>query len=648
MALTRRDFIKVLGAGASAGVIGTGYAYRDSLFAQDNMYELARSGNARILHITDVHGNLLPNYFREPNVNLGLGDTFGKLPHVVGSKLLKKLESIGIKPGSPEAYAFTFNNFEELAHKYGKTGGFAQLKTVLDSLRDSAGGAQNTLTVDGGDTWQGSGTSLWTRGADMVEACNILGVDVMVGHWEFTYKEAETLRNIGFFKGDFLGQNVRILEDALMGDEYFAMTEKYDGNGLYSEDDALPFKPYVIKNVGGNRIAVIGQAFPRTSNANPQKYFFPDWSFGLREDEMSELVADIRENEKPDAVIVVSHNGMDVDKKMASRVVGIDAIFGGHTHDGMPIPVEVKNPGGTTIVTNAGCSGKYVGVMDMDLRDGKLHDYKYKMLPIFTNMIKPNAEMTSFINQTRSKVYDTDVIEARSSTMSNNPDRVGKTYDSILTEKLCTTEQTLYRRGNFMGTWDQVLVNSLREEHDADFAMSAGVRWGTSVLAGQDVTMEDLMTNTSMTYGETYVSEMKGSQIKDVLEGIAENLFVLDPYLQSGGDMVRMGGLDYTIDPAKGLGERITDIKDDEGTAIDPNKSYKVSGWAQVSSVGNGRLMWDVAADYLRRQKHLDLKKVNHPTIKGVKDNPGIEDYAGELIQFQSIVLQAPVSGAFL
>ena len=632
MALTRRDFIKALGAGASAGVIGTGYAYRDSLFAQDNMYELARSGNARILHITDVHGNLLPNYFREPNVNLGLGDTFGKLPHVVGSKLLKKLESIGIKPGSPEAYAFTFNNFEELAHKYGKTGGFAQLKTVLDSLRDSAGGAQNTLTVDGGDTWQGSGTSLWTRGADMVEACNILGVDVMVGHWEFTYKEAETLRNIGFFKGDFLGQNVRILEDALMGDEYFAMTEKYDGNGLYSEDDALPFKPYVIKNVGGNRIAVIGQAFPRTSNANPQKYFFPDWSFGLREDEMSELVADIRENEKPDAVIVVSHNGMDVDKKMASRVVGIDAIFGGHTHDGMPIPVEVKNPGGTTIVTNAGCSGKYVGVMDMDLRDGKLHDYKYKMLPIFTNMIKPNAEMTSFINQTRSKVYDTDVIEARSSTMSNNPDRVGKTYDSILTEKLCTTEQTLYRRGNFMGTWDQVLVNSLREEHDADFAMSAGVRWGTSVLAGQDVTMEDLMTNTSMTYGETYVSEMKGSQIKDVLEGIAENLFVLDPYLQSGGDMVRMGGLDYTIDPAKGLGERITDIKDDEGTAIDPNKSYKVSGWAQVSSVGNGRLMWDVAADYLRRQKHLDLKKVNHPTIKGVKDNPGIEDYAGELI----------------
>jgi len=422
------------------------------------------------------------------------------------------------------------------------------------------------------------------------------------------------------------------MEDALMDDKYITMTEKYDGNGLFDEDEGYPFKPYVIKNVGGHRIAVIGQAFPRTSNANPQKYFFPDWSFGLREDEMSELVADIRENEKPDAVIVVSHNGMDVDIKMASRVVGIDAIFGGHTHDGMPKPVEVQNPGGMTVVTNAGCSGKYIGVMDLEIKDHKMVGYSYKMLPILTNFIKPNAEMVSFINKMRNEKYTTNTVEARSSEMSNNPSRVGKTYDQILTEKLCTTEQTLYRRGNFMGTWDQVLVNSLREEHDADFAMSAGVRWGTSVPAGGDVTMEDLMTNTSMTYGETYVSEMKGAQLKEVLEGIAENLFVQDPYLQSGGDMVRMGGLDYTIDPAKGLGERISDLRDDEGTAIDPNKSYKVSGWAQVGSIGNGRLMWDVAADYLRKQKHLDLKKVNHPTIKGVKNNPGIENYSGELI----------------
>jgi len=630
MSLTRRDFIKVLGAGSTAGLIsGCGGDASAKLASQDNMYEVAKTGNARILHITDTHGNLLPNYFREPNVNLGFGPTYGHLPHVVGNKLL---EQIGVKPGSAEAYAFTYNNFEELSNKYGKTGGFAQIKTVLESLRDSAGGIQNTLTIDGGDTWQGSGTSLWTRGADMVEACNMLGVDVMVGHWEFTYKEEETLKNIGFFKGDFLGQNVRILEDALMGDEYATMTEKFDGNGLYSEDDAMPFKPYVIKNVGGHRIAVIGQAFPRTSNANPQKYFFPDWSFGLREDEMSELVADIRENEKPDAVIVVSHNGMDVDIKMASRIVGIDAIFGGHTHDGMPKPVEVKNAGGVTVVTNAGCSGKYIGVMDLEIKDHKMVGYNYKMLPILTNLIKPDAAMVSYITKMRNTKYDKNVVEARSSTMSNNPDRVGKTYDEILTEKLCSTTQTLYRRGNFMGTWDQVLVNSLREEHDADFAMSAGVRWGTSVPAGHDVTMEDLMTNTSMTYGETYVSEMKGAQLKDILEGIAENLFVQDPYLQSGGDMVRMGGMDYTIDPAAGLGNRISEMKDDAGTAIDPNKSYKVSGWAQVGSVGNGRLMWDVAADYLRKQGTLDLKKVNHPTVKGVKTNPGIENYSGELI----------------
>jgi len=630
MSLTRRDFIKVLGAGSTAGLIsGCGGDASAKLTSQDNMYEVAKTGNARILHITDTHGNLLPNYFREPNVNLGFGPTYGQLPHVVGNKLL---EQIGVKPGSAEAYAFTYNNFEELSNKYGKTGGFAQIKTVLESLRDSAGGIQNTLTIDGGDTWQGSGTSLWTRGADMVEACNMLGVDVMVGHWEFTYKEEETLKNIGFFKGDFLGQNVRILEDALMGDEYATMTEKFDGNGLYSEDDAMPFKPYVIKNVGGHRIAVIGQAFPRTSNANPQKYFFPDWSFGLREDEMSELVADIRENEKPDAVIVVSHNGMDVDIKMASRIVGIDAIFGGHTHDGMPKPVEVKNAGGVTVVTNAGCSGKYIGVMDLEIKDHKMVGYNYKMLPILTNLIKPDAAMVSYITKMRNTKYDKNVVEARSSTMSNNPDRVGKTYDEILTEKLCSTTQTLYRRGNFMGTWDQVLVNSLREEHDADFAMSAGVRWGTSVPAGHDVTMEDLMTNTSMTYGETYVSEMKGAQLKDILEGIAENLFVQDPYLQSGGDMVRMGGMDYTIDPAAGLGNRISEMKDDAGTAIDPNKSYKVSGWAQVGSVGNGRLMWDVAADYLRKQGTLDLKKVNHPTVKGVKTNPGIENYSGELI----------------
>ena len=631
MKMSRRDFIKVAGAASATGLIA-GCTSKNSLASQANKYEVAKFGNARILHITDVHGNLLPNHFREPNVNLGLDSTFGKLPHVVGGNLLKKLEAIGVKPGSMEAHAFTYLGFEEMARKYGKTGGFAHIKPVLEMLRESAGGRQNTLTVDGGDTWQGSGTSLWTRGADMVEACNILGVDVMVGHWEFTYKEEEVLKNIGFFKGDFIGQNVRILEDALFGDEYIAMTERYNGKGLYNEDDAVPFKPYVIKKVGDKNIAVIGQAFPRTSNANPQKYFFPDWSFGLREDEMSTLVEDIRKNEKPDAVIVVSHNGMDVDIKMASRVVGIDAIFGGHTHDGMPLPVEVKNAGGVTLVTNAGCSGKYIGVMDMDLKGGKIADYRYKMLPIFSNLVEADKQMESFVSIMRQTKYDKKVVEARSSAVSNNSARLGKSYDEILSEKLCTTTQTLYRRGNFMGTWDQVLVNSLREEHDADFAFSAGVRWGTSVLAGDDVTMEDLMTNTSMTYGETYRREMKGKDIISMLEGVAENLFQKDPYLQSGGDMVRVGGLDYTIDPSADFNKRISDVKDDKGNKIEPNKTYMTAGWAQVDTVGEGRLMWDVAADYLRKQKTLTLEKVNHPTIKGVKNNPGISDYDGKLL----------------
>ncbi len=628
MALTRRGFIKLLGAGAVVGAGGY-YFSKESGIVFEDFYSVPSFGNSRILHITDTHGNLLPNYFREPNVNLGIGDARNNLPHVVGNNLLQKMN---FKKGSLQSYAYTYLDFEKQAKKYGKTGGFVHIKTVLDTLRASAGGKSNTITIDGGDTWQGSGTSLWTRGADMVEACNILGVDVMVGHWEFTYKEEEVLQNLGFFNGDFIGQNVRILEQALFGDEYIEMTQRNNGRGLFNEDEALPFKPYVMKTLGKNRIAVIGQAFPRTSNANPQKYFFPDWSFALREEEMATLVADIRANEKPDAVILVSHNGMDVDLKMASIVSGIDAIFGGHTHDGVPKAIEVPNSGGTTLVTNAGCSGKFIGVMDFDIKDGKVKDYKYKMLPVISNAIKENPEMASFIKKMRNTRYDKKVVESRNAKMANNPTRLGKTYDEILTEKLCTTEQTLYRRGNFMGTWDQVLVNSLREEYNSDFAFSAGVRWGTSVLAGSTVTMEDLMTNTSMTYGETYKSTMSGKDLKNMLEGVSENLFQNDPYLQSGGDMVRIGGMDYTIDPNQTLGNRISNMKKDDGTPIDDNTTYTVSGWAQINSIGEGRLMWDVAADYLRKQKHLVLTKINNPTIIGVKDNPGIADYAGDLL----------------
>jgi len=636
----RREFLKILGAGAAASTIPGLTACSKSADAEaavgknllEGFYDLPMQGNARILHITDVHGQLNPVYFREPNVNLGVGDAFGRPPHIVGKAFL---DYMGLSPDTPEAYAYTYLNFQNAARKYGRTGGYAQIKTLLNRLREQAGGKANTLTLDGGDLWQGSGTSLWTRGVDMVEASNLLGLDVMVGHWEFTYREDEVLSNVTLFKGDFIGQNVRIKEDALFGDEYATMTEKYDGTGLYDEDSGHAFRPYVIKNVGSARICVVGQAFPRTANANPQE-FFPDWSFGLREDDMIELVKNIRADEKPDAIVLLSHNGMDVDIKMAERVPGLNAVFGGHTHDGVPRPIEVKNvEGHTCLVTNAGSNSKYVGVMDFDIQGGKVKKLHYKMLPIITDMLPADKEMQAYIDQMRQTVYDKNIIESRAKKFFYNPDRVGKTYEDILGEKLAIADRVLYRRGNFMGTWDQVLCNALRHEYGADIALSAGVRWGTSTLKGDWITMEDVMTQCAMTYGETYMSDMKGKDLMNILEGVADNLFDPDPYLQSGGDMVRVGGLDYTIDPSKPLYQRITDARLDNGHMIEPEETYKVTGWASVGKAPDGRLMWDVVRDYILATRGKDnilvLPKINHPKLVGVADNPGIADYPGEM-----------------
>ena len=400
--IDRREFIKMLGVSAASatGLIACGKSGNSAdapempaatgSDAMAGFYDLPMQGNARILHITDVHGQLKPVFFREPNVNLGVGDAFGRPPHIVGEGFL---DYMGLSANTPESYVYTFLDFYNAARKHGRTGGFAHVKTLLDRLREQAGGRENTLTLDGGDLWQGSGTSLWTRGVDMVEASNILGLDVMVGHWEFTYREDEVLSNVALFKGDFIGQNVRVKEDSLFGDEYPTLVEKYDGRGLFNEDTGHAFRPYVIKTVGGARICIVGQAFPRTANANPQE-FFPDWSFGLREDDMIELVEAVREEEKPDAVVLLSHNGMDVDIKMAERVPGLNAVFGGHTHDGVPKPVEVKNvDGNTCYVTNAGSNGKYVGVMDFDIQEGGLKDLHYTMLPVISDMLPADAEM---------------------------------------------------------------------------------------------------------------------------------------------------------------------------------------------------------------------------------------------------------------
>ncbi|MES0327571.1 MAG: 5'-nucleotidase C-terminal domain-containing protein [Gammaproteobacteria bacterium] len=632
--LNRRDFLKLLGITATAGSLPVFYGCSStstSVFDKD-FYKVPMKGNARILHITDVHGQLNPVYFREPNVNLGVGDAFGRPPHVVGPKFL---ETMKFKPATAESYAYTYMDFENGAKKYGRMGGFAHIKTLLDSLRQQAGGKTNTITLDGGDLWQGSGTSLWTRGVDMVEASNILGVDVMVGHWEFTYREREVLSNVALFKGDFIGQNVRVEAASLMDDTYVEMVEEFDGKGLYDEDAGYAFQPYVMKNVGGARIAVIGQAFPRTGNANP-KEFFPDWSFGIREDDMIELVNTIREEEKPDAIVLLSHNGMDVDIKMAENVPGLNAVFGGHTHDGIPQPIKVKNvEGNTCLVTNAGSNGKFIGVMDFDIQDGKVKEIYYQMLPVFEDALPADKEMQAYIDQMRNTKYDKNIIESRVKEHFYLDSRLGKTFKEILDEKLAIADRLLYRRGNFMGTWDQILCNALREEYDADIAMSAGVRWGTSTLKGDWITMEDLMTQCSLTYGETYVTEMTGHDLLNTIEQVADNLFDPDPYLQSGGDMVRLGGLDYTIDPSKKLYERITDARLDNGHVIEADKTYKVAGWATVGKAPNGRLMWDVVRDYIIKNKGKDnilkLDKINHPKLVGVSSNPGIADYPGEV-----------------
>lgn len=636
MSLNRREFLHVMSMAAAAGMLpGTASAMSGgadkaaAVKASAEIYNKPMKGKVRLLHITDTHAQLNPIYFREPNVNLGTGPAFGQLPHVVGTKFLKK---IGVAENTPLAHAFTYMNFQDASEQYGKVGGFAHVKTLLDKLREQAGGRDNTLTMDGGDLWHGSGTALFTRGMDMVEASNILGVDVMTGHWEFTYNEAEVLKNINAFKGEFLAQNIRIKEDSLFGDDYRELVEASNGTGLYDEDEGRAFKPYTIKIINGERIAIVGQAFPRTANANPQANF-PDWSFGLREDALQDTIDKIRSQEKVAAIVMISHNGMDVDIKMASRVSGIDAIFGGHTHDGVSVTTPVKTPeGGVCHVTNAGSNGKFVGVMDLDIQNGKLRGVDYSLLPVFSNVLAADAEMDSFIKHLYSKKYDKNVIESRDPSRAYSKERLGKSYGEIMGEELAVAEDTLYRRGNFMGTWDQIIVNSLREEHDTQIAMSAGVRWGTSVLAGEMITMERVMDETSMTYGETYKSEVTGAQMKDILEGICENLFQVDPYLQSGGDMVRLGGMDYTCEPNGKLGSRISDMRLDDGTPLEANKTYSVAGWAQVEAVGDGRLMWDVAADYLRRNKNdMKLKKINHPTLKGVKNNPGIEAYEGDL-----------------
>jgi S-sulfosulfanyl-L-cysteine sulfohydrolase len=573
MSMSRREFLQMLAiASASGFALNSKSALSaNNTTSTDSFYDLPAYGNVSILHMTDCHAQLKPIYFREPDVNIGLDSSYGKPPHLVGEKLLKHFN---IRPNTLESHAFTYIDFENAAKRYGKVGGFSHLSTLVKQVRASR---PESLLLDGGDTWQGSATSLWTNGQDMVDACKLLGVDVMTGHWEFTLG-AERVKHVidNDFKGklDFVAQNVKTND---FGDQVF--------------------QPYVIKHINGIPVAIVGQAFPYTPIANP-RHMVPDWSFGIQDDNMQKVVDEAR-GKGAQVVVVISHNGMDVDLKMASRVTGIDAIMGGHTHDGIPAPTIVKNRNGQTLVTNAGSNGKFLGVLDFDVKGGKIAGFKYKLLPVFANLIAPDAEMDKLINTIRAP------------------------YEAKLAEKLAITEGTLYRRGNFNGTFDQLILDALMEVKGADAAFSPGFRWGTSLLPGEAITLEHVMDQTAITYPQTTLTEMTGSTIKDIMEDVCDNLFNADPYKQQGGDMVRVGGIHYTCDLTKTIGKRINNMMLN-GKALDPNKKYKVAGWAPVGEGVVGEPIYDVVSGYLRSKKVISPRKLNMPKLIGVKGNPGI------------------------
>jgi sulfur-oxidizing protein SoxB len=410
----------------------------------------------------------------------------------------------------------------------------------------------------------------------------------MTGHWEFTYGEAALRGNLERFKGEFLAQNIFLTEEAAFNDAK-----------AFDSASGRVFKPATIKEIGGHRVAVIGQAFPYVPIAHPKR-FTPDWTFGIRDDELQKLVDALRGNDKVDAVVLLSHNGMDVDLKLAGRVRGIDVILGGHTHDAIPQPIPVTNAGGTTLVTNAGSNGKFLGVLDLEIAKGKVSDLRYRLLPVFSELLKPDAAMAALI------------------------DKIREPHAAVYAEKIATADRLLYRRGNFSGTMDQLICDALRGELDAEIALSPGFRWGTSVLPGQPLTMEDVMAETAITYPETYVQSMTGGQVKDILEDICDNLFNADPYYQQGGDMVRVGGFAYSCTPDESVGRRISDLKLDNGRNIEAGKSYKVAGWASVNAQ-QGTPVWDVFARHLRSRKTPERRGAGI-TLKGIDDNPGIAE----------------------
>jgi S-sulfosulfanyl-L-cysteine sulfohydrolase len=568
----KREFLKMLGLAAAAGLtlpMTRGYARSDS---GAQLYDLPRYGNVHLMHMTDAHAQLMPVHYREPSTNIGVAAARNRPPHLVGEAFL---DYFGIESNSRAAHAFTCMDFTEAARRYGRVGGFSHLASLVKQVRASRPGS---LLLDGGDLWQGSATALWTQGQDMVEASRLLGIDVMTGHWEFTLgtdRVLEIVEDELAGKVDFIAQNIR---DADFGDPVFSASTMREMNGV--------------------PLAIIGQAFPYTPIANPS-HLIPDWTFGIREKDLQAEIDRVRAA-GAQVVVLLSHNGADVDIKLASRVTGLDAIMGGHTHDAIPTALKISNPGGTTLVTNAGSNAKFLGVLDFDVQNGKIKSWQYKLLPVFADLLAPDQEMSALIQKVRAP------------------------YADKLSEVLATSEGLLYRRGNFNGSFDQVLVDALLDVKGADIAFSPGFRWGTSLLPGEDITMEDLMNQVAITYPQTTLTEMTGERVKFVLEDIADNLFNKDPYLQQGGDMVRVGGISYALSPLADAGQRISDMRLN-GELLQADKTYKVAGWAPVSPGVDGEPIWDVVGTWLRDQKTIPLKQPNQPQVLGLKGNLGIQ-----------------------
>ena len=551
--LTRRDFLQV--TAATAALLGPGAsiarASAGQTITQEKLLEFNSVGQITLLNFTDIHAQLMPLYFREPSVNIGVGEVNGLPPHLTGEQFLK---NFGLKAGTPEAYAFSSVDFAALGSQYGRIGGLAHMATLIKSIR--AERPSNTLLIDCGDTWQGSYTSLQTRGEDMVDAMNALGVEVMVPHWEFTYGQERVQELIEKLNFPFLAGNVT---DNEWQERVFESTTFFERAGV--------------------KIAVVGQAFPYTPVANP-RYMIPDWSFGVNEDMVRENINAARAA-GADLVVFASHNGFDVDRKLASRVDGIDVILTGHTHDAIPGVVEVNN----TLLVATGSHGKFLGRLDLDIQNKKIKNYNYKLIPIFSDAITPDPEIAAVV------------------------DKIRKPHQGVISEVLGKSESLLYRRGNFNGTFDDLICDAIMEERDTQIALSPGFRWGSSILPGQDITVDDVYNQTSITYPNAYRNEMTGENLKLILEDVADNLFNVDPYYQQGGDMVRVGGMGYRIDINQKMGNRISDMTLlSDNKPIDASKSYTVGGWASVNEGTEGPAIYDLVSNYIRKKKTVNVQ----------------------------------------